>query len=257
MFADGTVLVGKSKEKLERLVKVFGDVYKRRKLTVNVNKSKVMKIGKNEVNEMNIELNARRMEEVTSYRYLGVDISSDSRMNEEVRHRIGEARKSAGALKDLWRKRHVLREAKVGMYEGIVEPSLLYGCEAWAMNVHERKRVEAVEMNCLRSICGVRRIDRIPNAELRRRCGKKVSVGERMDQGVMRWFGHVERMGDDRLVKRVYDSEVRGVRRRGRPRKGWMDGLKETLERRGLNIQEARDCVQDRSEWRRVCRRGH
>ena len=125
------------------------------------------------------------------------------------------------------------------------------------MNVRERKRVEAVEMNCLRSICGVRRIDRIPNAELRRRCGKKVSVGERMDQGVMRWFGHVERMGDDRLVKRVYDSEVRGVRRRGRPRKSWMDGLKETLERRGLNIHEARDCVQDRSEWRRVCRGVH
>ena len=46
-------------------------------------------------------------------------------MNEEVRHRIGEGRKSAGALNDLWKKRHVSREAKVGMYEGIVEPSLL------------------------------------------------------------------------------------------------------------------------------------
>ena len=26
-------------------------------------------------------------------------------------------------------KRHIAREAKVGMYEGIIEPSLLYGCE--------------------------------------------------------------------------------------------------------------------------------
>ena len=167
VFADDTVLVGDSEEKLERLVEVFGDVCKRRKLTVNVNKSKVMKIGKNEGNEMNISLNARRMEEVTSYRYLGVDVSNDSRMSEEVRHRIGEARKSAGALNDLWKKRHVSREAKVGMYEGIVEPSLLYGCEAWVMNVHERKRVEAVEMNCLRSICGLRRTDRISNVEIR------------------------------------------------------------------------------------------
>ena len=80
MFADKTVLVGDSKEKLERLVEVFGDVCKRRKLTVNVNKSKVMKIGKNEGNEMNISLNGRRMEEVTSYIYLGVDVSNDSRM---------------------------------------------------------------------------------------------------------------------------------------------------------------------------------
>ena len=74
---------GDSKKKLERLLKVFGDVCKRRKLTVNVNKSKVMKIGKNEGNEMNISLNARRMEEVTSYRYLGVDVSNDSRMSED------------------------------------------------------------------------------------------------------------------------------------------------------------------------------
>ena len=27
------------------------------------------------------------------------------------------------------KKRHMSREAKVGMYEGIIEPSLLYSCE--------------------------------------------------------------------------------------------------------------------------------
>ena len=37
-------------------------------------------------------------------------------------------------------------------------------------------------------------------------------------------------------------------------RKCWMDGVKETLERKGLNIQEAKVSVQDRSEWRSVCR---
>ena len=77
-----------------------------------------------------------------------------------------------------------------------------------------------------------------------------------MDQGVLRWFGHVERMGNERLVKRVYDSEVRGVRKSGRPRKSWLNGVKETLERKGLNIQEAKVCVQDRSGWRSICRGG-
>jgi len=33
-------------------------------------------------------------------------------------------------------------EAKVGMYKGIVGPSLVYGCEAWVMNMHERRQVE-------------------------------------------------------------------------------------------------------------------
>ena len=255
MFADDTVLVSDSEEKLERLVHEFGRVCHRWKLKVNEGKSKVMEIGKNrEEEEVNVSLNGRRMEEVETYRYLGVDVSNDSGMSEEVNHRIGEARRAWGALKDVWKKRHISREAKVGMYEGIIEPSLLYGCETWVLNVHDRRRMEAVEMDCLRNICKLRRVDRVSNGEIRRRCGKNVSVSQRMDQGVLRWFGHVERMGDERLVKRVYESEVTGVRRRGRPRKSWMNGVKEALERKGLNIQEAKVSVQDRNEWRSICR---
>merc|ERR1712237_175669 len=104
-------------------------------------------------------------------------------------------------------------------------------------------RVMQVEMSCLRSICGVRRMDRIANVEIRRRCGKTVGVGERMDQGVLRWFGHAERMEGERLVRRVYDSDARGMRGRGRPRKCWIDGTKEVMRRKGLDIQEARVCV--------------
>ena len=224
---------------------------------MNEIKSKIMKIGKNgEENGVNISLNDRRMEEVETYRYLRVDISSDGGMGEEVNHRITEAKKAWGALKDVWKKRHISQEAKVGMYEGIIEPSLLYGCEVWTLKVSERKRMEAVEMNCLRNICGLRRIDRVPNVEIRRRCGKNVSVSQRIDQRVLRWFGHVERMGDERMAKRMYESNVRGVRRRGRPRKCWMDGVKEVLARKGLNIQEAKVSVQDRNEWRSICRGG-
>merc|ERR1712002_1140838 len=93
----------------------------------------------------------------------------------------------------------------------------------------------------------------VPNVQIREMCGKNVGVSERMDQGVLRWFWHVERMGNERLVKRVYDSEVRGVRRRGRPKKSWMNGVNETFERKGLNIQEVKDSMQDRNGWRSIC----
>ena len=106
------------------------------------------------------------------------------------------------------------------------------------------KRMEAVEMNCLRTICGLKRIDRVPNVEIGR-CRKNVNVSQRIDQGVLRWFGHVEGMGDERMAKRVYESDVRGVRRRGRPSKCWSDGVKEVLARKGLNIQEVKVSVQD------------
>ena len=42
------------------------------------------------------------------------------------------------------------------------------------------------------------------------------------------------------MVKRVYESDVRDVRRRGRPSKCWSDEVKEVLARKGLNLQEAK-----------------
>ena len=56
-------------------------------------------------------------------------MTSNGKYFEEMNHRITEARKAGGAMKDVWKKQHISREAKVGMYEGITEPSLLYGCE--------------------------------------------------------------------------------------------------------------------------------
>ena len=83
---------------------------------------------------------------------------------------------------------------------------------------------------------------------------KNVSMSQRIDQGVLRWFGHDERMGDERMAKRVHESNMRGVRRRGRPRKCWMDEVKEVLAGKGLNIQGAKVSVLYRNEWHSICR---
>ena len=54
----------------------------------------------------------------------------------------------------------------------------------------------------------------------------------------------------------MYESDVSRVVRRGRPRKCWLDGVKEVLARKGLNIQEAKVSMQDRNEWCSVCMGG-
>ena len=66
------------------------------------------------------------------------------------------------------------------------------------------------------------------------------------------WFGHVERMEGERLVKKIYRAEVEGNRRRGRPRRRWKAGVKGCLSDGGLTIPEAKECVKDRRERRRI-----
>ena len=40
------------------------------------------------------------------------------------------------------------------------------------------------------------------------------------------WLGHLERMEEDRMPKKVFTQELEGTRRRGRPRKGWRESGK-------------------------------
>ena len=62
----------------------------------------------------------------------------------------------------------------------------------------------------------------------------------------------MEGMEEDQLMKRILRSNMKGVRLRGRPRIGWMDGLKRVLNERGMFVEQGRMIVHDRSEWTAV-----
>ena len=59
-------------------------------------------------------------------------------------------------------------------------------------------------MKCLRSLVGVSRMDRVGNEEVSNRAEIERELASRADQGVLRWFGHVERMDENRMARRVY-----------------------------------------------------
>ena len=61
-------------------------------------------------------------------------------------------------------------------------------------------------------------------------------------------------MEGERLVKKIYQADVEANEGRNRPRRRWMDGVKGCLSERGLSILEAKECVIDRREWRRIVR---
>ena len=114
------------------------------------------------------------------------------------------------------------------------------------MRSAETRKVNVLEMKCLRSLVKVSRLDRVRNEEVCRRAGIERVLASRADQRVLRWFGHVERMDECRLARRVLMVEFSGGRVRGRPRLGWMDGVKVALGNRGMPVEAARQCAQDR-----------
>ena len=55
-------------------------------------------------------------------------------------------------------------------------------------------------------------------------------------------------MDNERLLKRVMNAKVYGRSARGRPRFGWMDGVKRALNNRLMASERARN----RNEWRMI-----
>ena len=77
------------------------------------------------------------------------------------------------------------------------------------MRSAERRKVNVLEMKCLRSLVEVSQMDRVGNQEVRR-AGVERELTSRTDQRALRWFGHVERMDEFRMAKGVLMAEVAG-----------------------------------------------
>ena len=56
-------------------------------------------------------------------------------------------------------------------------------------------------------------------------------VDERIDEGVFLWFGHVERIENDRIANRVYVGECADSHSVGRSWKRWIGVMKECLRK--------------------------
>jgi hypothetical protein len=60
------------------------------------------------------------------------------------------------------------------------------------------------------------------------------------------WLGHLERMEEDRMPKKIFTHELEGMRRRGRPMKGWREEVERDLQ--VLGVRRWRELVRDREK---------
>ena len=66
--------------------------------------------------------------------------------------------------------------------------------------------------------------------------------------GILRWYGHVQRMDPDTWPSKVDKTIVTGNNPRGGPRKTWLQCIKKDLAVKGLDAS----LVQNRKAWCRA-----
>ena len=138
------------------------------------------------------------------------------------------------------------------MYSLVVRPAIVYGLETVAVTKKQVEEMEAAEMKILRFAMGMTRKDKIRNEYIRSTV-KVERLRMKMREDRLRWYGHVMRRDQEYVGRKMMEMELPEKRKRGRPKRRFLDVVKEDMAEVGAKETD----VEDREVWRMMIRCGH
>ncbi|KAI4461171.1 reverse transcriptase (rna-dependent dna polymerase) [Holotrichia oblita] len=225
LYADDIVLIADTHNKMEKLVEIWSEEIEKLELEINSKKCITMIINKRgkDSNET-IQIGGKQLERVSTYEYLGSIITEDGRMDMDINNRIKKTNKIYYALnKTIIGKKEIDKNIKLKVYNAIAIPTMTYQCESWPLQKKQEGKIIATEMKFLRKISGKTKWDKIRNEQIRHKVNQEV-ITAKIEKKQLQWYGHMVRMEEETLVKKVVEAGNMDRRRKGRPRKGWRDG---------------------------------
>jgi hypothetical protein len=249
MYADDMALLCSDPSLMEHMIQKLEQVTQAWSMCISIPKTKIMTLSRLASTQPmhNITIRGEVVEVVNEFVYLGSTLSSDGSLDKEVDHRISVAAKAFHSLLRCFRCRSITRSTKVAVYKACVLPCLLYGCETWnTLKVHVQ-RLHVFHMNSLRRICKLSRRRKVRNQDILDMC-KIEDIQTLLQRSRLRWLGHVGRMDDSRLPKKLVFPVVSGFRSCGKPKKRWSYVVRDDLEQKGLVLHWYRTCS-DRAAW--------
>jgi len=131
------------------------------------------------------------------------------------------------------------------------------GAEEWSLTKKDEQAVLILERKLFRRIYG----PKYENGEWKCRTNRELvemSKGGNIVKWIkgqrISWLGHLERMEEDRMHKKDFTQELKGLRRRGRQKQGWKEEVERDLQ--VLGVRRWRELVAERKNMEGHCSTG-
>lgn len=253
VYADDLCFVAESPMGLQRLITALAESSHKFGLKISVKKTEVMAFDTLNRGPFQMRLGDDQLKQVDHFKYLGSTITSKCLLDSEINRRIGAAAAAFGRLRiKVFRSHDIRLPTKVAVYRAVVLPSLLYASETWPLYRKHIAALERFHLKCLREIMNIHWWHRVRNTEVLLRA-KVDGIEAYLMRGQLRWAGHISRMSDQRIAKRIFYSELQaGKRKRGGQLLRYKDVLKRHMRRCDLDPNKWETMAADRQHWRRI-----
>ena len=92
------------------------------------------------------------MEIVSDFILGGTKITAAGHCSHEIKRCLLLGRKVMTNLDGIFKSRDITLPTKVRLVKAMVFPVVMYGCESWTVNKAERRRIDAFELWCWRTL---------------------------------------------------------------------------------------------------------
>ena len=123
----------------------------------------------------------------------------------------------------------------------------MYGAETLALKKAQENKLEVAEIRMVRWMCTVTKLDKIRNERIRGTT-KEREITKKVQERRLKWYGHVMRREEQYIGRSAMEMKVQGRRKRGRPKRRWLDKVKDDIKENGVSADE----VSGRATWRRM-----
>ena len=141
---------------------------------------------------------------------------------------------------------------KLLIYQSVIRPTLLYGCETWPMSVKDENRMATTEMRMVQWAMVLSLLEHRRKEEILEEANVE-TIATIMRRRRLEWFGQVKRRDETENIRAVAEMKMKGKRPRGRQKSRWYDTIRRDLK--AWKIKE--EWATDRERWKGLCKTRH